>query len=293
MMKPTLSLITIVLIFTGCANTSNTGKSLENSIAYQKSNFFSNEIKPLSSKPCFAGAYYRKLVSSTDDWVGIEGTVVLPQIKFDQNRKHPQKPLQFLDNPSVYFGGNMNEQETDIGLTWEVEADENGIETKDRRAFRPFLRRNGYKAIQKATYEGGPGKYAWYPGDKVKMSVKLISDKTLRFVVEGDGKRFERDFICEGFRTGGKAEYKRVNAIDQVRNEGKPVQSTETKVEGAVWIETNLYRNLNNKIVTVPFHSGRYTEMMCPSPAFFKLAHSAKQIAMGAETLTISGDGKF
>lgn len=249
----------------------------------------------MASKPCFEGAYYRKLVSSTDNWVGIEGTVVLPQIKFDENRKHPKKAMQYMDNPSVYFGGNMNEQETDIGLTWEVIKDEKGNVSKDRRAFRPFLRRNEYKEEQNAVFENAPAKadFYWYPGEEVKMSVKLVADKTLRFVVEGAGKRFERDFICNGFVLNGKAEYKRVNAIDQVGNEGTPVKPTQTQVLNAVWKETNLYRNVNNNIITVPFHSGRYTEMLCPSPKFFKVEHSIKELANGAETLTISGNGKF
>ncbi|MCS2951608.1 hypothetical protein NXX54_26070 [Bacteroides sp. BFG-638] len=38
-------------------------------------------------------------------------------IKLEKNTK---KPGQFLDNPSVYLGGNMGDQETDFGLAWEV-----------------------------------------------------------------------------------------------------------------------------------------------------------------------------
>lgn len=294
-MKKYFSLAVTALILAGCAAQSGKEKLSQKSLDYQKRTFFTNEIKPVDNKPCFAGAYYRKLVSSPDDWVGIEGTVVLPHIKFDQNRKNPKKPMQYMDNPSVYLGGNMDEQETDIGLTWEVVKDANGNETKDRRAFRPFLRRNNYKEVQKAVYEGAPAKpeFYWYPDEEVKISLKLVADKTLRLVVEGAGKKFERDFICDGFRLGGKAEYKRVNAIDQVRNEGKPVQTTETQVIGANWKETNLFRNVNNTVVTVPFHSGRYTEMMCPSSANFKVSHTDKQKAIGAETFTISGNGKF
>lgn len=288
-----ISVVIIISALAGCAshiNNNNLSQSFEN----QKQTFFKNEVKPDASKPCFEGAYYRKLVSSTDDWVGIEGTVILPQIKFDENRRNPKKAMQFLDNPSVYFGGNMDYQETDIGLTWEVIKDENGNVTKDRRAFRPFLRRNEYKE-QKAVFENAPAKaeFYWYPGEEVRMSVQLISDKTLRFIIEGAGKKFEHDFICNGFVLGKKGEFKRVNAIDQVGNEGTPVKTTETKIINAVWKETNLYRNVNNTVVTVPFHSGRYTEMLCPSPSFFKVKHSTTELAKGAEMLTISGNGKF
>lgn len=88
--------------------------------------FYPSEVKPSSYSPCFAGAYYRKAVSSNDVWTGIEGTVVLPTITFDPNRVNPAKPKQFLDNPSVYMGGRMGGQETDIGMTWEVIKDAQG-----------------------------------------------------------------------------------------------------------------------------------------------------------------------
>lgn len=289
-----LSIIMLVSALVACSPLTN-NNSVPQNFELQKQTFFIDEIKPVVVKPCFEGAYYRKLVSSTDNWVGIEGTVVLPQIKFDESRKHPKKPLQYMDNPSVYFGGNMDEQETDIGLTWEVIKDENGNVTKDRRAFRPFLRRNEFKDEQKAVFENAPAKaeYYWYPGEEVKMSVQLVADRTLRFIVEGAGKKFERDFICNGFILGKKGEFKRVNAIDQVGNEGTPVKPTQTQIVNAVWKQTNLYRYVNNSMVTVPFHSGRYTEMLCPSPLFFKVAYNAKELAKGAESLIISGNGKF
>ncbi|MBC7746067.1 MAG: hypothetical protein H7096_13300, partial [Flavobacterium sp.] len=91
-----ISVVIFIVALTGCSsrtNINNLSQNLEN----QKLTFFSNEVKPEDSKPCFEGAYYRKLVSSTDDWVGIEGTVVLPQIRFDEKRKNPKKPMQYLD----------------------------------------------------------------------------------------------------------------------------------------------------------------------------------------------------
>lgn len=48
--------------------------------------FFDDEKFPVD-QPCFQGAYYRKAVSSKDVWLGIGGTVVLPEIIFDENRK--------------------------------------------------------------------------------------------------------------------------------------------------------------------------------------------------------------
>lgn len=287
--------IAFIVVSTGAGCAPKAKQTEIVNLRLQNKTFFVNEIKPLQNKPCFEGAYYRKLVSSTDHWAGITGIVILPEIEFDEDRKHPKKPLQYMDNPSIYLGGNMDEQETDIGLTWEVVKDEKGNVSKERKAFRPFLRRNEFKEEQKAIFENAPAKadYYWYPGEEVKMSVKLIADKTLRFTVEGAGKKFERDFICNGFVWGKKGDFKRVNAIDQVGNEGTPVKPTKTKVLNAVWKETSLFRNVNGNIVAVPFHSGRYTEMLCPAKKFFKVGGTGEELSNGAESLTISGSTVF
>jgi hypothetical protein len=60
----------------------------------------SGEVAPAASIPCFAGAYYRKAVSSFDVWTGIAGLVKLGTPKIDENRLN-EKDKQPLDN----FGG--------------------------------------------------------------------------------------------------------------------------------------------------------------------------------------------
>ncbi len=255
--------------------------------------FFEGEVKPAVNISCSSGAYYRKIVSSKDFWSGISGRVVLPSFTFDQDRKNPAKPQQYLDNPSVYMGGNMGGQETDIGLTWEVVKDAQGNVSADRKAFRPFLRRSSLAGGQAAAYENAPAEsaYYWYPGEEVSMSVQVVADGKLKFIVEGAGKRFESDFSCDGFRLNSKGEFKRVNAIDQVSNEGKPVQATKTVVENAVWKETNLYRMYEGKIVSVPMHSQRFTDMRCPNVKNFKIVAGTEERQTGAETIYISGAG--
>lgn len=256
--------------------------------------FFKNEVRPSQSLPCFDGAYYRKVVSSSDRWLGIGGVVVLPHITFDEGRKNPNKPEQYLDNPSVYLGGNMNGQETDIGLTWEVIRDDNGQVTADRRAFRPFLRRAAYAATsQPATYENAPAQsqYYWYPGDSVEMAVELLEDGKLRFTVDGEGKHYEQDFDCDGYILGGVGSFKRVNAIDQVGNEGKPVQPTKTKVTGARWKKTYYFRSYEDKVIKVPVHDHRFTDMRCPDKKFFNITASEDDLAVGAEAVDINGAG--
>lgn len=255
--------------------------------------FLKDEVRPDATKPCFNGAYYRKAVSSKDVWIGISGTVVLPKITFDPSRKNDAKPGQFLDNPSVYMGGSMNEQETDVGMTWAVVKDEKGNISDERKAFRPFFRRASYpKTGQKDIWQNAPAskEFYWYPGEEIKMSVQVISDGKLRFIVEGAGKRYEANFESDGYKMNGVGEFKRVNAIDQVRNEGKAAQPTKTRVENAVWKETNLFRMQNGKVIQVPMHKDRFTDMRCPDVKYFNVTSNKKQQKIGGETINIYGN---
>jgi len=254
--------------------------------------FFKNEVKPDKSKPCFNGAYYRKAVSSKDVWLGISGTVILPRITFDQTRRNKRNPAQFLDNPSVYMGGNMNEQETDVGLTWAVIKDEAGKISSERKAFRPFFRRTAFaKTGQKDIWQNAPAQeeFYWYPGEEVKMSLQVVAEGKLRFIVEGAGKHFQADFESDGYHMNGIGEFKRVNAIDQVGNEGKAAQPTTTKVEGATWKKTNLFRLHLGRVIQVPMHQYRFTDMRCPDVKYFNIKADKKQQAIGAETINIFG----
>lgn len=281
----------IVVMISSCSLMSKE-KSIRQKSVFS-SHFFPDEIKPELNKPCFQGAYYRKLVSSKDSWLGINGRVVLPEIQFDPQRVHPKKIGQYLDNPSIYLGGLMDGQETDIGLAWEVIREKDGSISAERKAYRPFLRRTGHASGQKPIFENAPAdaRYYWYPGEEIYISLKIISPKKIKFVVEGAGKKFERDFECDGYDLSGLAEFKRVNAIDQVANEGKPVQPTQTKVLNAIWKQTNLYRMVSGQVEEVPFHKGRYTEMLCPAVNHFKITASKKQLKLGAEIINISGNG--
>ncbi len=254
--------------------------------------FYPGEVRPQSYIKCFAGAYYRKVVSSKDYWTGIEGKVTLPVITFDENRKNPAKPEQYLDNPSVYMGGSANGQETDIGMTWEVIRDEYGAVSPDRRAFRPFLRRTGYTPTgQTKLYVNAPAEaqYYWYEGDEITMRVEMVRDGVLEFIVEGENKRYKQEFECAGYRFGSKIEFKRVNAIDQVANEGKPVQATQTKVENSTWHYTNLLRDYKSEIVESPMHDKRFTDMRCPETKHFTVETNETAKEIGGEVISIYG----
>ncbi|CAF1141352.1 unnamed protein product [Brachionus calyciflorus] len=256
-----------------------------------QTDFFVNEIKPPANYQCFLGAYYRKAVSSKDLWIGIEGSVVLPTLFFDPNRIDLTKPGKYLDNVSVYFGGNSDGQETDIGLLWEIIRYDNGTVSNERLAFRPFMRRTGHsKTGQAAIYQNAPANksFYWYSNDIVKITLKLVEPGKLKLSVIGSGKSYETIFEANGYQYYNKAEYKRVNAIDQVANEGKPVQPTKTKVFGAKWLEVYLLRMVNSNLVKAVMHPKRFTSMKCPSSNFINVFSYDENSSI--ENINLSGD---
>ncbi|MBL1411191.1 hypothetical protein [Sphingobacterium faecale] len=251
-----------------------------------------DRVDSTTRRPCYPGAYYRKVVSDLDHWTGITGRVRLPVIEFDKNRVNTNKPGQFLDNPTVYMGGNMDGQETDIGLTWEVIKESDGTISKERKAYRPFFRRNAYgKSKQKFTWISGPPEpqYYWYPGDVISITVKIIRDGVLKFTVEGEGKKYETEVACDAYIFGRAGEFKRVNAIDQVGNENKPVQPTNTKVIKSEWAYTYLLKMENGKEIKRSLNTGRHIEMSCPQIEHFPLQQHHRLNKKGGESIDIYG----
>ena len=243
----------------------------------------SGEVPPAASLPCFPGAYYRKAVSSFDGWTGIVGIIRLGTPKFDENRLD-EKDKQPLDNFSVYMGGRAGTQEIDAGLTWEFTKDENGKLSERRNAFRPFWRNE--------TWNSAPAEkqFYWYPGDTVQMAVLVAAPGKLRLVIADaapNPKRvFQTEFDAKGFAPNVPRQFKRVNAIDQRRNEGKPVQATKAEITGAEWLRTILMRGAGTEAKQIPMDKTRFTDMRCPAANVFV---SATDAAKGAEKIDIFG----
>ena len=242
------------------------------------------EVAPLAAAPCFAGAHYRKMASSYDAWTGIAGLVKLGTPKFDEARLD-EKDRQPLDNFSVYMGGSAGGRfEVDAGLSWEFTVDENGKKSERRNAFRPFWR------TQKAgDWNSAPAKkeFYFYPGETVQMAVLVAGPKRLRLIVtDGKAKMFQTEFEAEGFVPGAPRQFKRVNAIDQRYNEGKPTQATKAEVTGAEWLQTVLLRGEGASAQQLPLTAARATDMRCTNGTIVVTATDA---AKGAEKIDIFG----
>ena len=245
------------------------------------------EVVPAASLPCFAGAYYRKAVTSFDTWTGIAGIVKLPTPKVDENRLS-EKDKSPLDNFSVYLGGRAGEKEIDAGLTWAFTVDENGKQSQRRNAWRPFWRNE--------TWNNAPAEkqFYWSPGDTVQIAIVIVGPKKLRLIVADatatPKKSFQIDFDAAGFAPNVMRQFKRVNAIDQFGNEGKPVQPTKAEVVGAEWLQTILLRGEGANAKQIPMDKTRFTDMRCANES--NVVVTATDAAKGAEKVDIFGTPK-
>lgn len=290
-----------------------------------------NESAKPSLPSCFAGAIYRKVVSSKDFWLGIEATITLPEFFVDEDRYDDTKANYYLDNASIYMGGHSY-YESDVGIAWMI-GHVNSTSSQISRtgtAYRPFWRyittqeqctnNNCYRNANVSDYE-----YYYYPGDTIQMSVfsprpgylqmriELISLTTHPdYINKRDdynlNEDFNRIFVTAAFPSAGmgelKSEFKRVNAIDQVANEGKPTINTNAKVLNAVWQEVFLYRDIDGTIYKVPFTEDRSVGMVCPigqnvngdfSDAFI-IEYDGVDASMGGEIVTLdpnNGTGRL
>ncbi len=243
------------------------------------------EIAPAASIPCFPGAYYRKAVSSFDSWTGIGGMVKLGTPTVDEDRLGAETK-QPLDNFSVYMGGNAGgNYEVDAGLTWEFTNDETGKRSARRNAFRPFWRTKTWNAAPSEK------QFYFYPGETVQMAIFIIAPKKLRLVISnGKDKIFQTDFDAEGFAPNVPRQFKRVNAIDQVANEGKPVQKTKAQIVGAEWTQTFLLRGAGAEAKQIPMDKTRYTDMRCSDEKHIVVTTTDDK--KGAEKIDIFGTPK-
>lgn len=242
----------------------------------------------------FPGALYRKVQSSKDYWLGIEVTVTLPEFIGDEKRvsQNPSGSLgdmRYLDNGSVYLGGNAT-RESDVGLTWSVGASDataTAVDWSQSIAYRPFWRWiTGDHQNLYANSKWQDTQFYYYPGDKVRMSVyspeegmlqlkiELLEETTIPKYVERRasfhlGDNYEKVFVSSKFESPGmgkyKSSFKRVVAIDQVNNEGKPTCPTNASNIGAIYHECYLYRNINGKMYKVPLIERRYSAINSPS----------------------------
>ena len=291
------------------------------------------EVKNPSPAPVFGGAWYYKVVSTRDKWVGIETTVTLPEVDINRyNGEHDDTygadpNVKNLDNPSIYLGGNAV-SESDVGLSFsKCVIDSKSTLSTGCIAFRPFWRyitdtdkdeggydvhggeyavsANGDNCI--ANYHWKYTQYYYLPGDtlriivhcpepgKMQLQIQVISVSTLPSSVairEQYGWEQPADFLSPVFAspgqgTGMDAEFKRVCAIDQSGNEGGTAIETTTEVNGVIWHETYLYREIDGVLYRVPMDESRRAATAAPRSDAFTVTHEGVDTDKGGEVVSI------
>ena len=281
------------------------------------------EVNPPIVPKCFLGAWYRKVFSSKDYWLGIEGTITLGEFIPDEKRFGYDNRVsykRYLDSPSIYMGGfSLTESDAGLGLMSGYEYENQDIEINygtPKIAYRPFWRYIYSEVVDVAgnvernnvnswnTSDPRHFDFYYFPGDKIKMSVyapiknylqlrielieKTKIEKYVKIRNRFNLKRHNRTFYSPLFYSEGHgdnkvAEFKRVNSIDQYGNEGFVVSETKAKVTKAVWESVYLYREIDGEIYKVPFDEKRQTNMACPNKETFKI----KTLKNGGEEITI------
>jgi hypothetical protein len=123
------------------------------------------------------------------------------------------------------------------------------------------------------------------------MAVIVAGPNKLRLIVsDGKAKTFQTDFDAEGFAPNIARQFKRVNAIDQRYNEGKPVQPTRAEIVGAEWLQTALLRGEGAGAKQIPMDKTRFTDMRCANESHIVV--NTLDSAKGAEKIDIFGTPK-
>jgi hypothetical protein len=278
---------------------------------------------------CFLGAWYRKFVSSVDYWLGIEGIITLGEFTPDEDRFNLDGKHRYMDNPSVYMGGKAS-LESDCGLNWNIGYEKAGDNQvldygSKKVAWRPFWRyiyndvkdENGN--VLRGSYNSwnvcDPSNLGYYylPGDTIKMSVYSVKPDYLqmrievikptsipKYVKQREQYNLKNNmpytFYSPIFHSKGhgvsKAEFKRVNSIDQYNNEGYKVSDTKATVSKATWHECYLYRRINGKLYKVPFTTKRAFSMICPTRTAMSVNYDDVDVNKGGENIILHPQSK-
>lgn len=164
---------------------------------------------------------------------------------------------------------------------------------------------NGNNCI--ANYHWKYTEYYYLPGDKLRMVVYVPEEGKMQLQIEvleastlpesvamreKYGWKEPQDFLSPiftspGHGTGMDAEFKRVNAIDQVSNEGGTAIFGDTLISNIIWHETYLYREIDGTLYRVPMSEERRGVTNAPMNEYFDVDFEGVESDLGGERVTI------
>lgn len=168
--------------------------------------------------------------------------------------------------------------------------------------------RDGIKNVY-AMYHPSFSEYYYLPGDRLRMSltspkpdyvvlkIEVLEVSKLPYSVEFRKKynlKNPEDFTSPmmsspGHGTNMKKTYKRVNAIDQVANEGKEAIVSKTVIENAIWENCYLLYEEAGELYQTPMNEDLAVEMSCPNIKGFEV--SSLDMKTGGQKITIKPKG--
>lgn len=168
-------------------------------------------------------------------------------------------------------------------------------------AYRPYWRTtNGTNTWNNpAAGSAGSGKpdadAYFYPGETVKMAVKVTGRDQCELSVSGAGQSFSKRFEQQGFGEGRAQSFKRVHAVDQFKLVGDTrvglekasVLPTSTSLEGGHWLSTSL---IEAGGTTKPFTVGTDTRgrEWGDAKQYDRVFHRSEIDAAGGERFSIT-----
>jgi hypothetical protein len=169
-------------------------------------------------------------------------------------------------------------------------SDEGGYDLANKRYYAASVlsNHNGMKNVY-AQYHPSFSEHYYLPGDTLRMTlispkpdflqltIEVIEVSTLPYSVNLRKKyllKTPADFVSPLFQSMGHGTkmpktYKRVNAIDQARNEGKTAIPTKTSVYNALWHECHLVYSEDGKQYLTPLNEASSVSMSCPNEQGF------------------------
>ena len=282
--------------------------------------------KPFTPK-CFAGAWYRKVVSNKDKWCGMEGIIELGEFHSDPKRYTKDTRMDLvrdLDNPSIYMGGfALSESDAGLGMNVSYPTGDTSYEldySSPRYCFKPF-----WRYIYKTASDNNGNvdrhsinswnitdprllQYYYFPGDVLRMAIYSPIPNYLQLKIE-----VIKPTTIEKYVNMRKS-YNLVN--DMPSNFYSPLFYSEGHGTGmdceykrvnsidqygnegliaiptdanitSTWHECFLYRIIDGKLYKVPFIEDRQASMMCPNEKAVKVTKENLKAELGAEKIEL------
>ena len=242
-------------------------------------------------------------------------------LKVDPNVKNLDNPSVYMG------GNALSESDVGLSFSKALIDTKSNTLSTGCIAFRPFWRYITDKDQDLGGYDAHGGEYAvsangnncianyhwkyteyyYLPGDKLRMIVYIPEEGKMQLQIEvlevstlpesvamreKYGWKDPEDFLSPvftspGHGTGIDAEFKRVNAIDQVSNEGGTAIFGDTLISGIIWHETYLYREIDGTLYRVPMSEDRRGVTNAPFDEYFDVDFEGVESSLGGERVTI------